>query len=154
MGPLDNQVIELPGRNRLIDELLRAGLEVAQPLRDCGVDLIVYSGPLVPFVARPIQMKAASRTSFSLDRKYAKFPGLILAYVWHLAEEKKTETYALTYGEALQVAKRMKWTDTNSWTQKGNYTNNQPGIRLLRLLKPYKIDSPEKWRTKITERME
>ena len=105
-------------------------------------------------MARLIQMKAASGMSFSLDRKYEKFPGLILAYVWHLAEEKKTETYALTYGEAHQVAKRMKWTDTNSWTQQGNDTNNQPGIRLLRLLKRYKIDSPEKWRTKITKRME
>ena len=78
MGLLDNQVIELLGRNRLIDQLLRAGLEVAQPLRDCGVDLIVYSGPRVPFMARPIQMKAASGMSFSLDRKYAKFPDLIL----------------------------------------------------------------------------
>jgi len=27
-------------------------------------------------------------------------------------------------------------------------------IELLRLLKRYQIDSPEKWRTKITERME
>lgn len=28
---MDSQIIELLGRNRLVDELLRAGLEVASP---------------------------------------------------------------------------------------------------------------------------
>ena len=39
---MDTQMIEIMGRNRLIDELLRAGLEVALPLRDRGIDLIAY----------------------------------------------------------------------------------------------------------------
>lgn len=41
-GNVDSQVVELLGRNRLIDELLRAGLEVAVPERDRGIDLIAY----------------------------------------------------------------------------------------------------------------
>jgi hypothetical protein len=62
---LDSQVIELLGHNRLADELFRSGLEVAHPARDRGVDLIAYvdlETHVQSFVARPIQMKAASRS--------------------------------------------------------------------------------------------
>ena len=41
-GTVDSQLIEIIGRNRLINELLRGGLEVATPLRDRGIDLIAY----------------------------------------------------------------------------------------------------------------
>ncbi|MBN1885820.1 MAG: hypothetical protein JW876_09910 [Candidatus Krumholzibacteriota bacterium] len=61
---MDTQVIELLGRNRIIDELLRAGLEVALPERDRGIDPVAYAdleSKVDAFVARPIQMKAASR---------------------------------------------------------------------------------------------
>jgi len=36
----DSQVIELLGRNLLVAELLQAGLEVALPIRDRGIDLV------------------------------------------------------------------------------------------------------------------
>ncbi len=39
----DTQKTELLGRNRLIDELLRDGMEVAAPIRDLGVDLVDYA---------------------------------------------------------------------------------------------------------------
>jgi hypothetical protein len=39
---MEPQIVEILGRNRLIDELLRAGLEVATPERDRGIDLLVY----------------------------------------------------------------------------------------------------------------
>jgi hypothetical protein len=84
---MDSQVVELLGRNHLVGELLRAGLEVSLPLRDRGIDLIAYADldeRVKSFVARPIQMKASSSSSFSIDAKYAKFPELILAHVWHL----------------------------------------------------------------------
>lgn len=67
---LDSQIIELLGHNRLTDELLRSGLEVAHPPRGRGVDFIAYVDlemHVQSFVARPIQMKAASRQSFSID---------------------------------------------------------------------------------------
>ncbi len=33
---MDTQVVELLGRNKLVSDLLRAGLEVALPMRDRG----------------------------------------------------------------------------------------------------------------------
>ena len=56
---IDTQVVELIGRSRLIIELLGAGLEVAVPIRDRGVDLIVYvdlETKARSFIARPIQL--------------------------------------------------------------------------------------------------
>src|ERR1700722_2200821 len=107
---VDAQLVELAGRNWLASTLLRAGIEVARPERDRGVDLIAYidlDEDIKNFVACPIQMKAATRKVFSLDPKYAKFPNLILAYVWNLELPSETKCFALTYPEAHQVATDM-----------------------------------------------
>jgi hypothetical protein len=78
---------------------LRDGLDVAVPARDRGIVLIAYSDLLSnvkKFVARPIQMKASSEASFSIDRKYKRVANLIIAYVWHVHDPNPTVTYALT----------------------------------------------------------
>jgi hypothetical protein len=58
---IDTQLIELAGRNRLIESILAAGLDVALPIRDDGADLIVYrrKGERI-FSARPVQLKTAT----------------------------------------------------------------------------------------------
>jgi|SoiMethySBSTD1v2_1073268.scaffolds.fasta_scaffold1648672_2 hypothetical protein len=61
---MDTQTGEILGRNRLIHELRLAGLEVAVPQRDRGVDLIAYverEDSTSQFAAVAIQMKAAAR---------------------------------------------------------------------------------------------
>ena len=148
---MDSQLIEIIGRNRLINELLRGGLEVATPLRDRGIDLIAYvdiDKDLTSFIARPIQMKAASGESFSMDRKYEKVRGIILAYLWHLEDSVKAVTFALTYGEGLAVAEAMGWTKTLAWINGGKYANTKPGKELCRLLEPYRM-TPLTWRDKV-----
>ena len=48
---------EYRGRNLLIDQLLRAGVEVAMPIRERGVDQIAYADKAAnncPFTSRPI----------------------------------------------------------------------------------------------------
>ena len=147
----DSQVTEILGRNRLIDELLRAGLEVALPLRDRGIDLIAYfdTGETVTaFTARPIQMKAASGESFSIDRKYTMFPNLILAYVWNIHEPAKTVAFSLNYCEALAIADQMGYTRTESW-QKGFYACTSMSGKLRALLEAHRT-TPSKWREMMT----
>src|SRR5713101_2147177 len=63
----DTQIVELAGRNRLASELQRAGIEVARPERDRGVDLLAYLDRDDKFCARPIQMKASSREAFGVQ---------------------------------------------------------------------------------------
>lgn len=146
----DTQTLEIIGQHVLVDQLLRAGLEVATPLRDRGVDLIAYADlarDVDCYVARPIQMKAATRRVFSLDRKYERIHGLLLAYVWHVNDADQTVTYAMTYPEAFAIAEALGWTKTASWA-KGKYANTRPGKKVVSLLEPYKMSS-DAWRRRV-----
>jgi hypothetical protein len=153
---IDAQVVELAGRNWLVSELLRAGIEVARPERDRGVDLVAYidiDERVRDFVACPIQMKASSRRSVSLYQRQSKFRRLILAYVWDLGNPSETKCYTLTYREALQIAEAMRATKANVWKTSGKskrpgFTWNKPPKRLCALLAPYEMDA-EKWWHKI-----
>lgn len=154
---VDTQLVELAGRNWLAAQLQSAGIEVARPERDRGVDLIAYidrDKRVQDFIARPIQMKAATGAVFSLDPKYATFPGLILAYIWNVKDSAKTKCYALTYLEALAIAETMEWTKTNSWLTgakngRPGYSTTKPSKRLCELLAAHEMDS-EKWWAKIS----
>lgn len=140
----------------MIEELLRADLEVSIPIRDRGIDLIAYAdldSQVKSFVGCPIQMKAASSASFSLNTKYLRFPNLILAYVWYLNDSSRTVTFAMTYSEALEIAKtkilkKTDWTTTPSWKRDG-YTTTAPSKTIRDLLEPYRMTS-EKWWKKVT----
>lgn len=126
---LDTQVVELLGRQRLIAELLRDGLEVALlPVRDRGVDLVAYSDltrQVGRFAARPIQMKASTASAYAVHRTYERVADLILAYVWHLGKPKASVTYAMTYAQAVALADEKGWTTTPSW-ERGGYSTSRP----------------------------
>ena len=151
----DTQVLELRGRHWLISQLLDAGIEVALPIRDHGVDLVAYidipdlESERKRFLARPLQLKAATKASVGIMRKYEKFPDLLFVFVWYLDDPSRTCAYVLGYGHLLQIAEQMGWTATASWRQNGWYTNNQPGQRLLELLQPY-LATNDSWRALLT----
>lgn len=153
---LDTQLVELAGRNWLASQLQRIGIEVARPERDRGIDLIAYIDrdqhvdKLETFIARPIQMKAASRKIFSLDPKYESVPGLILTYVWNVATPSETVCFALTYREAFSVAEQMGYTNSPSWLRGGRhekrgYTTTSPGKDLCDLLAEYEMNGRKWW---------
>ena|SRR2546422_856212 len=149
---MDSQAVEILGRNRLVSELVAAGIEVARPERDRGIDLIAYLdrvGDVRTFRAVPIQMKAASAACFSLDAKYKKTNGLVIAYVWHLSSPEHGVTYATSYNEALKIAAAMGYTTSPSW-RKGSYSTSHPSARLRDLLEPFRT-SPKSWRNRITQ---
>ncbi|MGA3080624.1 MAG: hypothetical protein ABSD44_04490 [Terracidiphilus sp.] len=143
----DSQLTEVFGKNLLISHLVAAGFEVAQPVRDKGIDLIVYREGK-DFVARPIQLKASSHESFSLDMKYKRFPHLLIAYVWNVQGPEPSDIYALTFGDALQVMEKRGHAKTDSWTKKGYYFVRDAGVELKKLLEPYRM-TPERWRVKL-----
>ena len=151
---LDTQAIEVLGRNRLVTELVRAGLEVAFPIRDRGIDLIAYwdrppTGQ--QFSAVPIQMKGAGRKSFVIERKYAKVPQLLIAYVWGIAGSMH-ETFAMTYLESLEIATELDYTKTDSWLGKlGKYSSSRPSKKLESMIREFHM-TPEKWRKKFVAR--
>jgi hypothetical protein len=144
----DAQIVELAGRNRLASELQKANIEVARPERDHGVDLLAYLDLEKKFCARPVQMKAATGEIFDVQRRYEKFPDLMLVYVWNV-EMDKSRYFALTYEEAEDVARAMKWTRTHSWKVLGGYGVWKVNDELLRLLAPHEITEPRQWRKKL-----
>ncbi len=150
---LDPQSVEIVGRHKLVNELLKAGIEVSLPIRDRGIDLIAYididkENELQSFVACPLQMKAATERRFSLNKKYERFKNLILTFVWHVNDPNSNIIYALTYGEAFKIAEEMGWIETENWGKRGKYSSTNPGKRIVGLLEQHKM-TPEKWRSKV-----
>lgn len=134
----DSQLVEIAGKHLLISRLVAAGYEVAEPLRDRGIDLIVYRDT-DEFTASPVQMKASTQESFSLDRKYARFPHLLIAYVWNVNAGEKGEVYLLTFEQALKVMEAKGYSRTDSWIKNGYYFVRSAGKELKALLKPYRM---------------
>ncbi|MFN0090131.1 MAG: hypothetical protein ACKVWR_07685 [Acidimicrobiales bacterium] len=130
---LDAQHVELIGRNLLTAQLLADGVEVAD------LDLDEALG----FAARPIQLKAASGASFSVDRKYDRFPHLLHAYVSGVARPLESRIYYLTQHETIGVAQDMGWTASGSW-RRGRYSTSRPSARLVELLEPFLV-APGGW---------
>jgi len=146
----DSQLTELAGRHLLIAQLVAAGLEVAIPVRDRGIDLIAYvdlSAETTQFVSCPIQMKASLEARFGLEQKYEKIANLLITYVWYVEDPLKTRTYALTYKEAFALLDKRKHTKTQSWARGGYSVPNPQGTWLEDLL-PYRM-TPAKWRDRI-----
>jgi hypothetical protein len=143
----DSQLIEIAGKHLLISHLIAAGFEVAEPLRDKGIDLIVYRGD-ENFLARPIQMKASSLESFSLDGKYEHIPNLLLTYVWNVQTPERNEIYAMTFDEAVQVLKERGYDKTDSWRRKKYYFVRNAGVKLKDILEQHRM-SPERWQQKL-----
>lgn len=130
---LDTQQVEIIGRNFLVAQLVAEDLEVATPLRDEGVDLLVYTGKRSEgnFVAAPIQLKSAQAAIFGVDTKFLAFPSLILACVWGVKGAKGMQLYLMTYKQALEVAEELGWTRTNDFLAGGRYTTTDPSKRVL-----------------------
>ena len=115
---LDTQQIELVGRAWLEARLIRAGFEVARPARDRGIDLIAFSDTASEtFWACPIQLKAASAESFSLDRKYAN-RGIVMAYLWDALSIEPT-LFLVPYEDALSLLGNAQ--NTKSWEIDGRW---------------------------------
>ena len=131
---ISSATVEVAGRNWLTAQLLMRGFEVATPVVDRGVDLIVFKEVGEQGIrALPLQLKCASGESFSLDRKY-EGRGIPLAYIWNVTSAPVL--FLMTYEEALVVlgAKAMA---TNSWAAGGKYAVTRVGADLRQRLQPF-----------------
>jgi hypothetical protein len=154
---MDKQQIGIIGKHILIADLLLAGLEVAEPIRDHGIDLIVYrDGNVdcedpVKFYARPIQLKTSSKKTFDLYRKYGCFDELRIIYIWN-AENiwnenhlSKPIIFCLKYKEAEDILKAGGHAETKSWNPGGHWFTNDPSPKMVKMLEKFQIKSPKDW---------
>jgi len=145
----DSQLTEIAGKHLLISRLISAGFEVAEPIRDNGIDLLVYgTSKSEQFIAYPIQLKAFSNESFSLDKKYGRIHGLLIAYVWNVQSSAQSDIFALTFDEAFQILTKKGFAETPSWEKGGKYFVRKADSKLKKMLEPYRM-TVERWQEKL-----
>ena len=139
-SPLDTQQVEIIGRNLLLSCCIADDVEVAQPIRDRGIDLIIFNDVAEQneFTSLPVQLKAASNMSFSINRKYEKIPGLLMAYTWFSNSPNDAVLYIMRYEQAIALGNDLNWTSTNSWETGGAYSTQSPSKKLIVALEPFK----------------
>jgi hypothetical protein len=118
---LDKQQIELIGTAALTAVLVREGFEIARPLRDRGVDLVVYSDALSARSPSAIllQVKAHSETGLEVFReKYQKFPALVYAVVWQALSQPRY--FLFDHDEAVALIPEAS-RQTPSWNKEGGH---------------------------------
>lgn len=125
---MDKQQIELIGTAALTAELVRQRFEVARPIRDRGVDLIVFSDASAQPSAIPLQVKVHSETGLELFReKYKSFPGLVYAIVWQALCQPRY--FLFDHDEAVALipeASRQRSGWTRAQTAIGTWTHPVP----------------------------
>jgi len=137
---MDTQQVEITGRSLLVSIFVSENIEVAEPVRDHGIDLIIHSNLSIRrFSAVPIQLKAAQKETFSVSKKYLKFPDLYMAYVWNVTEPQRASIYIMLHSVAVEIATRHGYTNSRSWSEKGGYSvNTRIPKALSTSLEPYK----------------
>jgi hypothetical protein len=144
---MDTQQIEIIGKHILIANLLAANLEVAEPIRDHGIDLIVFrdGSDGNKFIACPIQLKTATNEAFELHEKYKKFPCLRIVFVWKAKVPADAEFFCLTYKEAEGILKTEDHAETDSWKNGKHWVTTKPSGTLKEKLEKYRVKSPDDW---------
>jgi hypothetical protein len=148
--------IERKGRILLEDALFDAEFEVAVPWNDSGIDLIAYRSldaeGAPAFHARPIQLKASSGESFGVNTKYGQIAGLLIVHVWHVTGATcPPQFFAMTYREAIEIAKTRGWTTKSKWERDGSFVVPQARAPLKELLMKHEMKSREDWRRKLMD---
>jgi hypothetical protein len=135
---INRALIGRAGEMLVAAELMRRGVEVAQPLSDVGVDLLAYRlepGATVPARIIPIQVKSASGISFSFDKFWLeKSPNLVLA--WRL--ETSPELYVFDSVVRIEEALGATFSASKSWTDDGRYTVTKPNAATLERMAPHR----------------
>jgi hypothetical protein len=148
--PNQTNIIEVLGRNHLVAQLIEDGVHAAIPLWDQGVDLIAYFQGNPSLVARPIQLKVAETSRWSVDKNYADVSDLLMVYVWHV--KTNVEVYAVSYPQALaHLTSQGGYTQTDSWNVKGGYSIAPVRNRLWDTLQPFRM-TPGTWRNRLQQR--
>lgn len=136
---------------RIFESQVRAaGLRLDEPSSQNGIDYFIYREPLTDGhkVTYPVKIKTSAHEVFALYKKDSKIPRLLVAYVWHAKEPKKSKVYALTYKEALQIIQSKPYVTSKSWTEDDGYSVTHSGEALKEMLEPYQM-TRDRWHQRL-----
>jgi hypothetical protein len=143
---LDKPTVEVRGQEWVAAAIRDAGFVTARGERGI-LTVHAASDDKAPAV-RQVRVYSASDAAFPIKTKHNDGPDALLVWVWHIGDPERTRAYAMTYGEALAIAEKKGWTQTNSWRD-GGWSTTRPDRELLALLEPYGM-TPEKWKARLS----
>ena len=126
------------GEMMVAAELMRRGVEVAQPHSDVGVDLLAYRlepASTVPSRIVPVQVKSASNVAFNFHKSWLrKSTNLVL--VWRL--EATPEFYVFDSLARIEEALGATFSASKFWAENGVFAVTNPGAAVLERMTPYR----------------
>ena len=140
----DSQIQEIISKNILIHRLLENDFEAAIPVRDCGIDLLVYK-KLESSPVKRIQLKSFHFEAFSFDDKYRRIKDLWFVFILNLSTlnmSEKHKIYGMSMAEVLSFIKEANIKSN----KKGYYYRGNLTQVLLEKLKPFELVSNGQFR--------
>lgn len=119
----------------LAEKLSEAGIRLAFPEFDNGIDFIAYTTDN-HFLSAPVQLKASTKEGFQTDKKYLHIPGLRIVYLWHVGlDMTKIRAFCLPYHKAEEIV------DIQERSRKNDVYFTQASNRLLEELRKFEVSS-------------
>ncbi len=117
---MDKQLIEVIGRSKFTEFAILSGFELAVPVRDCGIDCLLYF-PVEDRLlntAIPVQLKCYSAQALTVDSRYDRIGNILHVVIWNCLTASPS-FFVLTQKHAMQLAAHLKWDKTTGWANKG-----------------------------------
>ena len=120
---MDKQLIEVIGIAKFTEFAIRSLFELAFPVRDNGIDSILYF-PVednLLTTAIPVQLKCYSGQALTVDSKYNRLGNILHVIIWNCLDTNPS-FFALTQNHSMQIANKLGWDATPGWASKnGRY---------------------------------
>jgi hypothetical protein len=136
----DKQLIEVIGKAKFTEFAIRSGFEVAMPVRDCGIDVLLYF-PIEDNLLTttiPVQLKCYSSQALTVDSKYNRMGDLLHVVLWNCTN-KEPSFFALTQKHSMHFAEMFGWDKLPGWiNKKGRYDATKATTRIIDEMRQYR----------------
>jgi hypothetical protein len=140
---MEKQLIEVIGRAKFIEFAILSGFELATPVRDCGIDCLLYF-PFkdgLPNIGIPVQLKCYSSQALTVDSKYDRMGNILHVVIWNCLDPNPT-FFALTQRHAMQLAASFEWDKLPGWRNKnGRYDATKATAKITNEIKRYCVNT-------------
>ena len=119
----------------LAEKLSSAGIRLAFPEFDSGIDVIAYFTD-GRFLSAPVQLKSSTQQGFYTNKKYLQIPDLRIVYLWHVGLDlTKIRAFCLPYHKAEEIV------DVQKRSRKDGVYFTQASKHLLEKLNLFEVTS-------------
>jgi hypothetical protein len=138
---MEKQHIEVIGTAKFTEFAILSGFEVAFPIRDCGIDCILYF-PIednLLTTAIPVQLKCYTAQALTVDSKYDRIGNILHVIIWNCLTSNP-EFFALPQQKAMRIAQKFNWDKLPGWASKnGKYDATKATPQIINEMRNYSV---------------